>query len=112
MKVKTILFLVFCAVSDVASAATIYSGWMNIQLIRVAQNGNFAVTTDSVIDTACPNSGKYFAVKSGEHLVDEDGEARMLAIALSAFASGYLIQTYVDTGTTYCYAKLIEVKKQ
>ena len=106
-----VTIFVLC-VSGQVKATTTYSPWLKIEQIRVGPGGEFNVYTDIVVDSACTNSGKFFRIGSGYHTVDELGQKSLLSTALHAFATGLLVQAFVDTATNLCYAKLIDIKKE
>jgi hypothetical protein len=114
MKSKLIGLMLGAAVaSGVVPSANAAEQWAEGYLMHVypEADGNFIVTFQGTQPTGCANTAnpKYFEVRAGQYGVNADGVKAMLATALTAHASGKMIQLAFDDSTANCYVNRLRI---
>lgn len=107
--------LMLGAVISMGAAPTASSAeqWVEGYLMFVypEADGSFILSFQGTQPAACTNTAnpKYFEVKAGQYGVNADGVKAMLATALTAHASGKVIQLAFDDSTSYCYVNRLRI---
>lgn len=92
--------LAFIASATSTAAETFHKS----HLVRVypTATGDFVLTFESDDANCTGNSPKYYRVRVGAAGVTVDGAKAMLATALTAKASGFMVGIYFDDSTSDC----------
>jgi hypothetical protein len=114
MKSKVVGLMLGAVISiGVMPSASAAEQWVEGYLMHVypEADGSFILTFQGTQSTACTNTAnpKYYEVRAGQYGVNADGVKAMLATALTAHASGKVIQLAFDDSTSYCYVNRLRI---
>ena len=82
-----------------------------LKFVYPQPDGSFVISFEGAQPASCISGAnpKYFEVKAGQFGVNGDGVKAMLATALTAHASGKVIQLAFDDSTAYCYVNRLRI---
>ena len=113
MSRKAIVCVVAAALGVLGSAPALAAEqWAtgNVGYVYPQGSGNFVVTiTNAPATCTNPANPKYFHIYNGQNGVNADGVKAMLAVVLTAHASGKQIQIAFDDSTSNCYVNRLSM---